>query len=108
LRSSAPVRSATPSCGRVGLGCGTGTRPAPGTVRGSQPADVSELLNEHPVVIVLSRGRQLRLEICEETIALLAERGMRVVHEETGSAIAEYNRLVDAGERVAALSHTTC
>jgi hypothetical protein len=58
--------------------------------------------------MVLSRGRQLRLETCDETIALLKERGIRVVREETGSAIAEYNRLVEAGERVAALFHTTC
>jgi hypothetical protein len=82
----------------------TGTRHRPGI----QPADVSEILNQHPDVIVLSRGRQLRLETCDETIALLEERGIRVVREETGSAIAEYNRLVDTGERVAALFHTTC
>jgi hypothetical protein len=82
----------------------TGTRHRPGI----QPADVSELLNEHPDVVVLSRGRQLRLETCEGTIALLEERGIRVVRDETGSAIAEYNRLVDTGERIAALFHTTC
>jgi hypothetical protein len=82
----------------------TGTRHRPGI----QPADVSELLNEHPEVIVLSRGRQLRLETCAETIALLEEHGIRVVREETGAAIAEYNRRVEAGERVAALFHTTC
>jgi hypothetical protein len=82
----------------------TGTRHRPGI----QPADVSEFLDEHPDVLVLSRGRQLRLETCDETIALLEERGIRVVREETGSAIAEYNRLVETGERVAALFHTTC
>jgi len=82
----------------------TGTRHRPGI----QPADVSELLGEHADVVVLSRGRQLRLETCDDTIELLEARGVRVVRDETGAAIAEYNRLVDAGERVAALFHTTC
>ena len=82
----------------------TGTRHRPGI----QPADVSELLKEQPDVIVLSRGRQLRLETCQDTIELLEARGIFVVRDETGAAIAEYNRLVDARERVAALIHTTC
>ena len=82
----------------------TGTRHSPGI----QPADVSELLEEQPDVMVLSRGRQLRLETCPDTIELLEARGIRVLLDETGAAIAAYNRLIDQRQRVAGLFHTTC
>ena len=82
----------------------TGTHHSPGI----QPRDVEELLRYGPDVVVLSRGRELRLETAPATLALLDERGVRVVHEETSIAITEYNRLVDAGVRVAALLHSTC
>ena len=61
-----------------------------------------------PDVVVLSRGRQRRLQTCAETLALLETRHVEVVREETGAAIDEYNRLATAGRRVAALFHTTC
>lgn len=82
----------------------TGTRHHPGI----QPADVEELLQHDPEVVVLSRGRQLRLETCPETISELEARQVRVLQDETGSAIEEYNRLAAGGRRVAALLHTTC
>ncbi len=82
----------------------TGTRHRPGI----QPGDVHELLEHDPAIVVLSRGRELRLETCRETIDLLEERGVQIVLDETEAAIAAYNRLAAAGERVAALFHTTC
>jgi hypothetical protein len=82
----------------------TGTRHHPGI----QPADVQELLDHKPDVVVLSRGRQLRLNTCPETLALLGERGVRVEQCETGLAIELYNRLVEAGTAAAALLHSTC
>jgi len=82
----------------------TGTRHRPGI----QPADVEELLGHDPEVVVLSRGRELRLRTKPETLALLQERGIEVVSEETGNAIERYNALVAEGRRVAALLHTTC
>lgn len=82
----------------------TGTQHQPGI----QPADVTELLEHEPEVVVLSRGRQLRLETCAETFALLESRQLEVVHRETGAAIDEYNRLAAGGRRVAALLHSTC
>ena len=66
------------------------------------------LLEHAPEVVVLSRGRQRRLETCAETLALLETRHVEVVREETGAAIDEYNRLVTEGRRVVALFHTTC
>lgn len=82
----------------------TGTHHQPGI----QPADVSELLDHSPEVVVLSRGRQLRLETSPETLSLLESRQLEVVRTETGAAIDEYNRLAAEGRRVAALFHTTC
>jgi hypothetical protein len=82
----------------------TGTRHQPGI----QPADVAELLEHAPEIVVLSKGRQLRLETCSETLDLLTAHHLEVAHEETGAAIDEYNRLAGQGRRVAALLHTTC
>src|SRR5262245_7671246 len=82
----------------------TGTQHHPGI----QPADVRELLDHDPEVIVLSRGRELRLETMTETLGELEQRGVRVVWEETGDAIDAYNELAGEGARVAALLHSTC
>ena len=82
----------------------TGTHHRPGI----QPADVAELLDHGADVVVLSRGRELRLETTPEALALLASHQVEVVRGETGDAIGEYNRLAAAGRRVAALLHSTC
>jgi hypothetical protein len=82
----------------------TGTRHEPGI----QPTDLDELLAHDPEVVVLSRGRQLRLQAMTETMAQLRARDIEVVHDETSRAIAAYNRLVAEGRRVAALLHSTC
>ena len=82
----------------------TGTHHRPGI----QPADLTELLEHGAEVVVLSRGRQLRLEATPEALSLLAELHVEVVRDETGAAIGEYNRLAAAGRRVAALLHSTC
>jgi hypothetical protein len=82
----------------------TGTRHSPGI----QPADILELLQHGSDVVVLSRGRQLRLEVSREALALLEERRTPVVCYETSAAIDEYNRLAGDGRRAGALVHTTC
>jgi hypothetical protein len=82
----------------------TGTHHRPGI----QPADVQELLDHGPQVVVLSRGRELRLEVDHATLALLEARAVTVIREETSVAIEEYNRLAGEGVRVAALLHSTC
>jgi hypothetical protein len=81
----------------------TGTRHHPGI----QPSDIAELLDHDPEVVVLSRGRQLRLEACPETMSALHARQIEVVQDETAAAIEAYRALTQAG-RVAALIHTTC
>ncbi len=82
----------------------TGTHHQPGI----QPADVAELLDHRPEVVILSRGRQRRLETAPETLALLRSAAVEVIQAETGEAIGRYNRLAAGGRAVAALLHSTC
>jgi hypothetical protein len=93
-----------PGGGRAWDWTETGTHHRPGI----QPADVAELLEHRPDVVVLSRGRELRLETAPETVAVLEDRGVETVRAETGAAIEAYNRLAGEGRRVGALLHTTC
>ena len=93
-----------PGGGRAWDWAETGTRHSPGI----QPGDVEELLDHDPRVVVLSRGRQRRLETCPETLHVLEARHVAMVHEETAAAVESYGALARAGERVAALIHTTC
>ncbi len=81
----------------------TGTRHAPGI----QPADAQELLDHGSDIIVLSRGMDLVLQTCPETLTLLGERGVRVEVLETRAAVARYNELARS-ERVGGLFHSTC
>jgi hypothetical protein len=81
----------------------TGTRHVPGI----QPADVTELLEHGARVIVLSRGRQLALQTCPETLSMLERHGAAVHVEETSAAARLYNELAER-EAVAGLFHSTC
>ena len=82
----------------------TGTHHQPGI----QPADLEELLTSEPEVVVLSRGRELRLGACPETLTLLRSQGIELIFEETSVAILRYNELATGYRRVAALLHSTC
>ena len=81
----------------------TGTRHEPGI----QPGDVMELLDQGSEVIVLTRGMELVLQTCPETLALLEERGVVVHVEETRAGVELYNRLA-VSQRVGGLFHSTC
>jgi hypothetical protein len=76
-------------------------------VPGIQPADVRELLDHGSRIIVLSRGMDLVLRTCPETLELLKEEGIPVHVEETRQAVALYNRLAET-EAVGGLFHSTC
>jgi hypothetical protein len=81
----------------------TGTRHVPGI----QPADVQELLDAGSAVVVLSRGMDLVLQTCPETLDLLRARGVAVHVEETRAAVQLYNRLSET-QLVGGLFHSTC
>jgi len=82
----------------------TGTSHQPGI----QPADVRELIDNGAEVVVLSRGKNRRLQVMDETIDRLEEEGVEVDVLETDRAVERYNELADAGRAVGALIHSTC
>jgi len=82
----------------------TGTRHRPGI----QPADVTELIDHGCEIIVLTRGMELVLQTCPETLDLLKSRGVTVHVLETNAAAALYNQLAAKGVRVGGLFHSTC
>src|SRR6185312_17011439 len=81
----------------------TGTHHVPGI----QPTDVEELLEHGSRVVVLSRGMDLVLRTCPETLRMLEERGIPVHVEETKAAVALYNQLAET-QAVGGLFHSTC
>lgn len=81
----------------------TGTDHTPGI----QPADVEELLESGARIVILSRGQNSRLEVCEETMRFLEERDVTVHVLPTGEAVRLYNEL-RGKEAVGGLFHTTC
>jgi hypothetical protein len=82
----------------------TGTQHVPGV----QLADAIELIERGADVIVLSRGVDLVLQVPESTVDALTGRGLEVHVRQSEEAVELYNRLAEAGVRVAALIHSTC
>ena len=72
-----------------------------------QPTDVQELLDHGSKVIILTRGMQLALKTCPETLQLLREVGIIYHVEETIAAVQHYNQLAQTGP-VGGLFHSTC
>ena len=81
----------------------TGTHHVPGI----QPADIQELLDHGSRVVILSRGMQLALQTCPETLQLLRDQGITYHVEETTAAVERYNQLVQT-QPVGGLFHSTC
>ena len=74
---------------------------------GIQPEDVDELLEHDPEVVVLSRGRNRRLRVPDETVARVESAGVEAVVLPTDEAIERYNALRE-DRPVAGLFHSTC
>jgi hypothetical protein len=81
----------------------TGTRHVPGI----QPADVAELIEHGARAVVLSRGVWNRLQVCPETLALLAKNGIEAEILQTEAAVERFNAL-RAVMPVGGLFHSTC
>jgi hypothetical protein len=77
-------------------------------VPGIQPADVQELLDNGSETVVLTRGMQLALQTCPETLQMLKDKNIRVFVEETTAAVEIYNQLVEEQQLVGGLFHSTC
>jgi hypothetical protein len=81
----------------------TGTHHVPGI----QPADVQELLDHGSKVVILTRGMQLVLQTCPETLQMLRDRGIRYHVGETNAAV-ELNNRLEQTDAVGGLFHSTC
>ena len=81
----------------------TNTRHVPGI----QPSDVVELIERGSEVVILTRGMELVLQTCPETLLLLEEKGIAFYVEETCKAVQLYNILADS-KLVGGLFHSTC
>lgn len=82
----------------------TGTSHQPGI----QLADVQELLDNSADIIVLSTGQNEQLQVRDDVVNHLKQRGIEVHVLETSKAVELYNQLAEAGKSVGALIHSTC
>lgn len=71
------------------------------------PEDLREVLEGRPEVLVVGKGYSGEMEVPEETVRALRERGIELVAEETRKAVESFNRLSKTKRVVAAL-HLTC
>ncbi|MEM0358990.1 MAG: Mth938-like domain-containing protein [Candidatus Hadarchaeales archaeon] len=71
------------------------------------PEDLKEVMEEKPQILVVGRGYSGEMEVPEETVRVLGEKGIELVAEETGKAVESFNRLSKT-KRVAAALHLTC
>lgn len=82
----------------------TSTRHVPGI----QIADISELIDQGANVIVLTRGMDLVLQTCPETVAWLKNQDLTFHILETRQAAALYNDLAKQNVSVGGVFHSTC
>lgn len=81
----------------------TGTSHSPGI----QIADVRELVDNGAETVILSRGMNRRLQVQDETVEWLEERGVEAEILQTEKAVERYNELSERAP-VGALIHSTC
>jgi hypothetical protein len=79
-----------------------------GHLRGVQPEEVLELIDNGCRSVILTTGRLRRLKIADETVQLLESKGIQVTTASTSKGIDLYNRLVIEGVAVGGLFHSTC
>ena len=77
-------------------------------VPGIQVADIAELIDHGAEVVVLSRGMELVLKTCPESVNWLDTHCLEHHISETREAAQLYNRLAMQGIAVAGLFHSTC
>jgi hypothetical protein len=81
----------------------TGTHHVPGI----QPADVQELIEHGVKAVVLSKGIWERLNVCPETLEVLAKNGIKAEVLQTEAAVERFNELRERMP-VGGLFHSTC
>jgi hypothetical protein len=76
-------------------------------VPGIQPADVQELIEHGAKAVVLSKGIWERLNVCPETLEVLAQSRIEVEVLQTEAAVKRFNELRESMP-VGGLFHSTC
>lgn len=76
--------------------------------KGIQTSDIDVLLEHKVDVLILSRGVNLVLQVSADTYAYAIARVPTLIVDQSVSAVAHYNRLVEQGKRVGMLLHSTC
>ena len=74
---------------------------------GIQPTDVQELIEHGAKAVVLSRGIWERLQVCPETLDILAKNGIKAEVLQTEAAVERFNELRESMP-VGGLFHSTC
>ena len=72
-----------------------------------QPADVQELMEHDAKAVVLSKGIWERLNVCPETLEVLAKNGIKAEVLQTEAAVERFNELGES-RPVGGLFHSTC
>ncbi len=81
----------------------TGTLHVPGI----QIADIKEFINDVDEVI-LTRGMDLVLQVPQETIKFVTDKGKKCHVGQTEEMVQLYNKLVRQGKKVGGVFHSTC
>jgi hypothetical protein len=76
-------------------------------VPGIRPTDVQELIEHGARAVVLSRGIWERLQVCRETLDVLAKNGIKAEVLQTEAAVERFNELRESMP-VGGLFHSTC
>jgi hypothetical protein len=71
-------------------------------------ADISDILENRPDILVVGTGYAGMLQVPDTIRKALANQGIHMLVEKTGSAVRAFNRLHKEGRKVAGAFHLTC
>lgn len=75
---------------------------------GLAPEDLKEVVAAKPRILIVGKGAYDVVAVPDATVTYLESYGVKVEAYDTAKAVARYNELAAAGERVAAGLHLTC
>ena len=75
-----------------------------------QPADLTDIINAKPDVLIIGTGASGVMKVPEETLKFIKSKGIEVYVEITGKAVELFNKLQSekSGKRIIAALHLTC
>ncbi len=70
--------------------------------------DISEVIDDRPELLIIGTGQNGMMDVPQETLSALAEKGITVLVEKTAEAVRLYNQAVAEDRKVIAALHLTC